>query len=160
MSVEAQSQRESPDIARVLVADDQVTVRWALRRLLDEVPTLALVREVIRASDLLDQAELAQPDLVLLDWELPGLARAAYSGDCGTALRAKQYLMSRLHALASHPQIIALSGQPEARWAALCAGADVFISKGDAPEGLVAALNAVATKCRSTSTQVVDHFGE
>jgi DNA-binding NarL/FixJ family response regulator len=77
---------------------------------------------------LLDWAKAAQPDLVLLDWELPGLPA-----------------VSLLPLLQSHRpglHVIALSGQPEARQAALEAGADAFVSKGDPPEGLVAAIAA------------------
>jgi PleD family two-component response regulator len=54
---------------RVLVADDQATVRSALRRLLQEQPGFHVVAEVIRGEKLLDQAAATEPALVLLDWE-------------------------------------------------------------------------------------------
>jgi DNA-binding NarL/FixJ family response regulator len=38
--------------------------------------------------------------------------------------------------------VIALSGRSEARLAALSAGADAFVSKGDPPERLLAAIRA------------------
>jgi DNA-binding NarL/FixJ family response regulator len=103
---------------RVLLADDQSKVRAALRLLLEEGPRLSVIGEAAEAEDLLGQVEATHLDLVLSDWELPGL----------------RTLCPRL-------KIIALSGRPEARQAALTAGADAFVSKGDPPERLLAAVN-------------------
>jgi DNA-binding NarL/FixJ family response regulator len=111
---------------RVLLADDQSKVRSALRLLLEQEPGLTVVGEVAETEGLLAQVEATQPDLVLLDWELPGLR----SDDRLSALRT---LCPRL-------KVIALSGQPEARRAALAAGADAFVSKGDPPERLLEAV--------------------
>jgi DNA-binding NarL/FixJ family response regulator len=111
---------------RVLLADDQTKVRSALRLLLEQEPGLSVVGEAAEAEDLLAQVEVTQPDLVLLDWELPGLR----TDDRLSALRA----------LCPQLKVIALSGQPEARRAALSAGADAFVSKGEPPERLLAAL--------------------
>ena len=111
---------------RVLLADDQTKVRSALRLLLEQEPGLSVVGEAAEAEDLLAQAEATQPDLVLLDWELPGL-------------RTDDQL-SVLRALCPQLKVIALSGQPEARRAALSAGADAFVSKGEPPERLLAAV--------------------
>lgn len=112
---------------RVLLADDQSKVRSALRLLLEQQPGLSVVSEAVEAESLLAQAEATQPDLVLLDWELPGL-------------RTDDWL-STLRTLCPRLKVIALSGQPEARRAALAAGADAFVSKGDPPERLLAAVN-------------------
>ena len=111
---------------RVLLADDQSKVRAALRLLLQEELGLSVIGEATEAEDLLAQVEAMQPDLVLLDWELPGLR----SDDHLPALRR----------LAPRLKIIVLSGQPEARRAALAAGTDAFVSKGDPPERLLAAV--------------------
>ena len=111
---------------RVLLADDQTKVRSALRLLLEQEPGLSVVGEAAEAEDLLVQVEVTQPDLVLLDWELPGL-------------RTDDRL-SVLRALCPQLKVIALSGQPEARRAALSAGADAFVSKGEPPERLLAAV--------------------
>jgi DNA-binding NarL/FixJ family response regulator len=112
---------------RILVADDQATVRSALQLILEENPELDVVGEATEAGELLAQAEMACPDLVLLDWELPG----SQAADLLSALR--QHL--------PHLVVIALSGRPEARQSALDAGVDAFVSKGDPPERLLATLN-------------------
>jgi DNA-binding NarL/FixJ family response regulator len=112
---------------RVLLADDQSKVRAALRLLLEEELGLSVISEAAEAEDLLVQVEAMRPDLMLLDWELPGLRTDDH-------LPALRRLCHRL-------KIIVLSGQPEARRAALAAGTDAFVSKGDPPERLLAAVN-------------------
>jgi len=112
---------------RVLLADNQTKVRSALRLLLEQQPGLSVVGETAEADDLLAQVEATQPDLVLLDWELPDLGGAA--------------TLARLRTAQPGLLVIALSGRPEARQAALDAGADAFVSKGDPPERLLAAVD-------------------
>ena len=116
---------------RVLLADDQPQVRSALRLLLEEEPGLSVVDEVVSAGELLSRVEVTCPDLILLDWELPGLRPGE--------------MLPALNALDFGPVVVALSGRPEARRAALAAGADVFVSKGDPPEQLQTAID----QCRS-----------
>lgn len=124
---------------RVLVADDQAAVRSAVRRLLKEEPGHSVVGEVVRAEDLLDKARDTRPDLVLLDWELPGLASNSHH----PAPQVKCGLLRVLHALQFHPKVIVLSGRLGARKVALNAGADAFVSKGDPPERLLTTLRTI-----------------
>jgi len=130
---------------RILLADDQTKVRSALRLLLEQEPGLSIVGEVAEAEDLLAQVQKTQPDLVLLDWELPGL-RAT---DPSTTLRSGSgqssgpRLLSALRSLGCHLIVIALSGHLEACEQALAAGADAFVSKGDPPEQLLTTLRTV-----------------
>jgi len=112
---------------RILLSDDQPKVRFALRVLLERQPGVEIVGEAIAADDLLAQARTIRPDLVLLGWELPGLS----------ATRS----LSALRRACPDLYVIALSGRPEARRAALAAGADAFVSKGDPPERLLAAIS-------------------
>ena len=57
---------------RVLIADDQPQVRSALRLLLRQDPAMVVVGEAGDAEEALKLAATRTPDLVLLDWELPG----------------------------------------------------------------------------------------
>ena len=116
---------------RILVADDQSGVRSALHLLLEQEPGLTIVEEVVEAAELLAQVEMTRPDLVLLDWELPGLQTAS--------------VVPALRAACPHLSVIALSGLPEAREAAISADVDAFVSKGDPPERLLETVNG----CRS-----------
>lgn len=113
---------------RILLADSQPRVRFALRVLLERQPGVQVVGEAVDAAELLAQAAATRPDLVLLAWELPGLAAVD--------------LLSALRKVWPEASVIALSGRPGARRAALAAGADAFASKADPPERLLAAIDA------------------
>lgn len=111
---------------RILLADNQSHVRFALRVLLERQPGFEVVGEAITIDDVILKTETSHPDLILLDWDLPGLATVGSI----TALKKE------------HPKlfIAVISGRFEARQAALVAGADAFVSKSDPPERLLAAI--------------------
>jgi DNA-binding NarL/FixJ family response regulator len=113
---------------RILLADGQDRVRYALRALLAMQVDTEVVAEATNAAELFDQTRCALPDLILLDWELPGLAIS----DALPQLRK------------AHPcvQIVVLSGQPDVRATALAAGADGFVSKAQPPDRLLDAIHA------------------
>jgi DNA-binding NarL/FixJ family response regulator len=119
---------------RVLVADDESAVCSALRLLLGQEPGLSIVGEALEARELLAQVEATCPDLLLLDWELPGRRAVCAGGSRRDLLHALRFLCPQL-------KVIVLSGRPEAHRAALTAGADAFVSKGDPPERLLAAID-------------------
>jgi DNA-binding response OmpR family regulator len=56
---------------RILVAENDARARWALQMLLGQEPGLAIA-ECADLGSLVAQVEAFKPDLVLLDWELPG----------------------------------------------------------------------------------------
>ncbi|MGO9410428.1 MAG: response regulator transcription factor [Spirochaetia bacterium] len=73
---------------RVLLADDQATVRGALAALLRLEKDIDVVAEVGRADDVLEAAIQKKPDVALLDIEMPG-------GDgLGAAARLREKLPS------------------------------------------------------------------
>jgi two-component system, NarL family, response regulator DesR len=57
---------------RVLVAEDQAMVRGALTALLQLEPDLEVVAEVSEGKEVLPAAIASQPDVALLDIEMPG----------------------------------------------------------------------------------------
>jgi DNA-binding NarL/FixJ family response regulator len=122
----------------ILLADDQPQVRSALRLLLEQQRDLHVLGEAVDAQGVLDWVRARRPDLVLLDWELPGLRRIG-------GLPALRALCPDLH-------IVVLSGRPEARQKALDAGADAFVSKGDPPERLLAAVDC----CRHSQQKLTE----
>jgi DNA-binding NarL/FixJ family response regulator len=117
---------ESGEKAHVMIADDQVSVRAALRLLLEQEPHVTIVGEAADATGLLLLVSKLDAQLLLLDWELPGLPPRHL-------LRLLQYERPSL-------QIIAMSSRPEARQRALQAGAAAFLSKGAPPETVLAIL--------------------
>jgi DNA-binding NarL/FixJ family response regulator len=116
---------------RVLLADGKPALRSALRLLLEQEADVNIVAEVADAETLLAVMAQVHPDLVLLDWELPGLQ----AGSTGPSV------FSALYASSPNVRIIVLSGRPEAGRPALAAGASSFVSKADPPERLLAALH-------------------
>lgn len=117
---------------QILLADDQAKVRSALRLLLEHEPDIEILGEAVDTTGLLDWLKAAEPDVVLLDWELPGLS----------AVTLMQQMRSRWPGL----RVIALSGLPEARQLALAAGAHAFVSKGDPPEVLMRTIHACSKR--------------
>jgi DNA-binding NarL/FixJ family response regulator len=113
---------------RVLLADDQLKVRLALKLLLEQESEVRVVGEAAEAQDLLAHVTADCPDLVLLDWGLPDMAG--------------EELLAALREACPAVSVIVLSGQPEAEENALAAGADAFVSKTDPPERLLAAVRA------------------
>lgn len=114
---------------RILVADSQARVRFALRVLLERQPGLEVVGEAASVDELLARVVRFCPDLVLLDWNMAAPLAAG--------------LLLALRCDCPGVGVIILSGRPEAHEAALTAGADAFVSKGNPPEHLLAAI----TRC-------------
>jgi DNA-binding NarL/FixJ family response regulator len=126
---------------RILIADDQPKIRFALRVLLTQQPGLEIVGEAVDGTTLLAQVRSQHPDLLLLSWELPDLD---VTGP-----------LSALHDICPDLCVVALSGRPEARPAALAAGVDAFVSKTDLPEKLLAAIGQCGTKKKGVQAHVV-----
>lgn len=113
---------------RILVADEQAKVRFALRVLLGQQTGLEIVGETTNAGDLVALTRAARPDVVLLHWSLQDLAGVD--------------LLPALRRVLPDLCVIVLSARPEARRAALDAGADAFVSKVEPPELLLAAIRS------------------
>ena len=108
----------------VVLADDDIDVRNALMFLLEHECDLQLASEARNADELLGILTGTCPELVLLDWELPGI------DGCD--------LLMQIYAICPQVKVIAMSVHPEACKEAISAGVQWFVSKGDPPERLVA----------------------
>jgi DNA-binding NarL/FixJ family response regulator len=97
--------------------------------LLRHEPGLTLTGESSDAESLVLESRELVPDLILLDWELAG--------------RPSHSLIADLKESVPHLQVIVLSGRPESEKRALAAGADVFVSKTDPPDRLLAAVQGL-----------------
>ena len=113
---------------RIVLADHQAKVRFALRMLLVRQPGLEVVGEAATVEDLVARVDATRPDLLLLHWrlseEMPELV----------ATLKRDYPGLR---------VIALSVRQEACQPALDAGAQEFVCKMDPPEKLLAAIEKV-----------------
>lgn len=122
---------------RILVADNDARVRSALQTLLRQEPGEVIVRESADVDGLAVQVKEFKPDLVLMDWELPGRPAAA--------------LLFALRGLGCSPKVIILSVRPEAEGPALSAGADAFVCKGDPPEHLLDSFRTLVREFKTAS---------
>jgi DNA-binding NarL/FixJ family response regulator len=110
---------------RIVVADHQQKVRFALRTLLSRQPGVEVVGEAATAEELLTRVALTWPDMVLLHWRLHEV-----SPDLVPALRR----------MCPGLRVIVLSARSEAGREALVAGAEAFICKMDPPDKLLAVI--------------------
>jgi DNA-binding NarL/FixJ family response regulator len=119
---------EMPTSLKVFIADDQPKVRLALRVSLECQSDMVVIGEAVDAIDMLTQLKSLHPNVLLMDWELPGLA--------GSTLYA-------LRVILPEAAIIALSSHPENQRLALGFGANGFVNKSAPPETLLQTMNAL-----------------
>ena len=113
---------------RILLADDEPRVRSALRLLLEQQPVVDIVEEIANAQELQDHVRNRCPDVLLLDWALPG--------------STPKNLLTSLRNFHPRRFIIILDSKPQTRQIALLAGANKFVSKNEPPEKLLAAIKS------------------
>jgi two-component system response regulator DesR len=126
-------------VIRVLIAEDQAMVREALAALLELEPDIEVVAQVGRGDEVLAAARAAQPDVALLDIEMPG----------ASGLEATERLRADLPKI--RVLILTTFGRPGYLRRAFDAGASGFLLK-DAP----AAQLASAVRRAVTGERVVD----
>jgi DNA-binding NarL/FixJ family response regulator len=127
-------------MTRVYIADSQPEERSALRLLLLDIK-MEVVGEAVDWSTTLAQAPLNRPEMLLVDWDLlpdaPTVALEELRKACPAAL------------------VIVLISHLDARHqAALSAGADAFISKGETPERVVERLRSAAASVVHNETRL------
>ncbi len=118
---------------RVLVADDQTLVRTGFRVILEAEGDIEVVAEADTGTEAIRQAQLVEPDVILMDIRMPGL----------DGLSATEEIRRHPNA----PTIIVLTtfDQNEYIYRALRAGAAGFLLKDSPSTRLVAAVRAAAT---------------
>lgn len=114
---------------RVVLADDQKSVRLGLRLLLEEEDGIEITGEAYNAGSLLTNVAPNPPDLVLLDWGLPGMD--------------SEHLIGILRKLCPNMAICILSGAASVKEAALLAGANAYFCKANSPDQLVETIQSV-----------------
>ncbi len=120
------SRRKERIWMNTLLATKEPSLRLALELLLREEPGINVVGTASETEGLLALIQTARPDLVLLDWDLPGRPCAQV---LGTARSAN-----------GQPAFIVLGKEASTEQPALAARADAFVLKGDMPEQLLVAV--------------------
>jgi DNA-binding NarL/FixJ family response regulator len=119
-------------VIRVLIVDDHPALRAGVWSMLRVEPGLQPAGAVSDADDALEHTAAVRPDVILVDYRLPG--------ENGLVL------CHRLRELDDPPRVLMYSGYPEAELAvpALLARADGVLSKAAPPDTFVDAIRDVA----------------
>lgn len=88
----------SPDPRRVLVADDESGHRWLVRLALEDSADFQVVAEADDGASAARQAARVQPDLVLLDLDLPGRDGLAALADVRAAAPGAEVVLMTAYA--------------------------------------------------------------
>ena len=110
----------------VVLAMRHAQARLALELALSVEPGVTIVGEASETEGLLALARTARPDLVVLEWGLPG--------------RPAPDVLAEAHALAQLLRFVVLGRDLRLKQPALRAGACAFVLVGDPPELLLAAV--------------------
>jgi DNA-binding NarL/FixJ family response regulator len=107
---------------RVLLVDDQPSVRKGLKALLAFYPEILVVGEAVNGEEALQLVVEHLPQVVVMDLQMPVM-----DGVAATRLIKTQWPAIK---------VIILTVQAARRSEALAAGADIFLLKGNGPEVL------------------------
>jgi DNA-binding NarL/FixJ family response regulator len=113
---------------RVLLCDDQALVREGLRAILGTAPQLEVVGVAADGATAVELARKLQPDLVLMDLNMPGM----------TGIQATQLIREAF----PHVKVLALTTYDADEWVfdAIRAGAAGYLLKDASREGLITAI--------------------
>jgi len=117
---------------RVVLADDHPVVRTGIRTFLEQAADIEVLAEAEDGKAALRLAEELEPDVLLLDMELPGITGVEVT--------------RRLQAAGSLVRVLALSAYDDEQYVfgLLDAGAAGYLLKDEALEAIVAAVRGVA----------------
>jgi two-component system, NarL family, response regulator DesR len=121
---------------RLLLADDQAMVRGALATLLGLEPDMEVVAEVGTGNEVVAAARTSNPDVALIDVEMPGLDGIAATAALHEALPGVRVL------------IVTTFGRPGFLRRALQAGASGFVVKDTPARQLAEAVRRVHSGLR------------
>lgn len=112
---------------RIFIADSDSELRVGLQFLIHQQHGYQVIGISDSGKGLKKQVKASRPDVLLLDWYLPG--------------KLMNDLVKDIKALEQPPKIIAESIYPDDESEALAAGVDHFIAKDTHPDKLIVVLN-------------------
>jgi DNA-binding NarL/FixJ family response regulator len=136
---------------RIIIADQHASARTALRLFLQEQEHIEVIYEARRVGELLRDAPGYAPDIVFLNWGLPGFKGQRLASKTGetppqrTLNQIKAVVIAALHYLPSRPAVVVIGNQPDERLPALVSGADDFLYQGEVAH-LLALLKSIQSR--------------
>ena len=123
----------------IVLASARLDLRVSLEILLREEPGTTVVGTASGAASLRALLQASRPDLVLLDWDLPGHTPASHLAEAKS--------LNPLH------QVNELGQHPSVKQAAQASGADAFFVKGDSPRPLLTAIRQARAQRATAANQ-------
>lgn len=139
------------DRIRILIADDHPVFRYGLRALLSAEPTTEVIGEATTGEEALAQALSLQPDVILMDLNMPGV----------NGIEATRRIVAEI----PHVNILVLTmfDDDDSVFAAMRAGARGYLLKGAEGEETVRAIRVVsggeAIFSPSIARRLMQYFG-
>jgi DNA-binding NarL/FixJ family response regulator len=139
------------DRIRILIADDHPVFRYGLRALLSAEPTTEVVGEATTGEGVIAEAMILQPDVILMDVNMPGV----------NGIEATRRIVAAL----PHVNILVLTmfDDDDSVFAAMRAGARGYLLKGSEGEETVRAIGVVnsgeAIFSPSIASRLMQYFG-
>lgn len=124
---------------RALLVDDQIWLRAALRLLLEHTGNIEVVGEAANLLSLPYWVCSLRPDLLFLDWQLPGMETARGRQECIASVRA---IVPNLYIIAltndyAHNTIGESNTSDEISKNGRLLGADAFVNKAEPPDHII-----------------------
>jgi len=117
---------------QILIADDHTLFRDGLRALFGSLPDTAVIGEAANGAEAIAQAESLQPDVILMDIQMPGV-----NGIAAT----RQIVQTSPHIGVI---VVTMFEDDDSVFAAMRAGARGYVLKGADQEEMLRAIRAVA----------------
>jgi DNA-binding NarL/FixJ family response regulator len=121
------------DTLRILIADDHPIFRDGMRALVASIPDMEAVGEAATGDEAVALAAELQPDLVLMDLQMPGI---------GGVEATRQILHASPHV---RVLVVTMFEDDYSVFAAMRAGARGYIVKGASPDDMQRAIRAVGS---------------
>ena len=128
------AETDSVKTIRILLVDDQSSVRRGLAMRLQLEPDITVVGEAEDGKEAVEVAQTLQPDVLVMDYEMPGM----------DGIEATQTLAD----LGSESRVVMLSihDNPTVKQAAAGAGVHAFVAKHQPSEALLAAIRSTVSQ--------------
>jgi DNA-binding NarL/FixJ family response regulator len=117
---------------RIFIADADRELRLALQILIHQESGMYVTGMAVRTEGLAAQVAASQPDVLLLDWHLPGGSIADVLAELGQS--------------GSRPKVVAMSVNPDTEQDAMASGADSFVAKNVPPGELLGSLRSIEAR--------------
>ncbi len=120
-------------VIRVVLAEDHPVVRMGVRRFLEREPDIAVIGEACSGDEAYQKANELEPDLLLLDLQMPGLSGIDVA--------------KRLIEESSPVKILVLSAHDDKIfvWQTLSIGVAGYLTKDEAMDEIIEAVRGVAS---------------